>query len=51
MCSSDLGGSVLRTAPLTLRELSYTSLLALTVFPAELLRKILRRLRGKTEGY
>jgi len=46
-----LGGSVLRTAPLTLRELSYTSLLALTVFPAELLRKILRRLRGKTEGY
>ena len=25
--------------------------LALTVFPAELLRKILRRLRGKTEGY
>ena len=46
-----LGGSVLRTAPLTLQELSYTSLLALTVFPAELLRKILRRLRSKTEGY
>ncbi len=46
-----LGGSVLRTAPLTLRELGYTSLLALTVFPAELLRKLLRRLRGRTEGY
>ncbi len=38
-------------APLTLRELGYASLLALTVFPAELLRKLLRRLRGRTEGY
>ena len=46
-----LGGTVLRTAPLTLRELGYTSLLALTVFPAELLRKVWRRLRGRTEGY
>jgi calcium-translocating P-type ATPase len=46
-----VGGAVLRTAPLTPRELGITSLLALSVFPAELLRKILRRLSGKGEGY
>lgn len=46
-----VGGSVLRTAPLTLSELGYTSLCALTVFPAELARKVWRRLRGKDEGY
>ena len=43
-----LGGTVLRTAPLTLGELSVTMLLALSVFPAELLRKLLfRALHGK----
>ncbi len=46
-----LGGSVLRTSPLTVRELAVTSLLALSVFPAELLRKAFRRWRGKREGY
>lgn len=46
-----VGGAVLRTAPLTARELGITSLLALTVFPAELVRKVWRRLSGKAEGY
>ena len=46
-----VGGSVLRTAPLTPGELKITFLLALTVFPAELLRKVWRRLSGKGEGY
>ncbi len=46
-----LGGAVLRTAPLTLSELGFTMLLALSVFPAELLRKLLyRALHGK-KGY
>ena len=43
-----LGGAVLRTAPLTPQELAVTVLLALSVFPAELLRKLLyRALHGK----
>ena len=46
-----LGGSVLRTMPLTLSELKMTLLLSLTVFPAELVRKLLWRLRGKKEGF
>jgi magnesium-transporting ATPase (P-type) len=46
-----VGGSVLRTAPLTAWELLVTFLLSLTVFPAELIRKLLWRLRGKKNGY
>ena len=46
-----LGGSVLRTAPLTARELGLTSFLALTVFPADLLRKLLWRLLAGKRGY
>jgi magnesium-transporting ATPase (P-type) len=46
-----LGGEVLRTMPLTLRELWVTLLLSLAVFPAELLRKLLWRLRGRRDGY
>ena len=46
-----LGGSVLRTAPLTLKELVITMLLSLSVFPAEILRKALWRLRGRRQGY
>lgn len=46
-----VGGAVLRTAPLTLSELGFTSLCALSVFPVELARKLWRRLRGKEEGY
>ena len=46
-----VGGAVLRTAPLTAYELGVTLLLALTVFPAEMIRKVWRRLSGKSEGY
>ena len=46
-----LGGSVLRTAPLTAKELILTMLISLSVFPAELIRKALWRLRGRKNGY
>ncbi len=46
-----LGGSVLRTAPLTVRELLVTMALSLSVFPADIIRKALWRLRGRHEGY
>ena len=46
-----LGGSILRTAPLTVAELMITLRLALLVFPAELIRKLLRRLKGKRNGF
>ncbi len=46
-----LGGSVLRTAPLTLSELGFTFSLALLAVPTELLRKIIWRLCGKKTGY
>ena len=46
-----LGGSVLRTAPLTSRELLITLGLSLTVIPAELIRKAIYRLKGKRNGF
>lgn len=46
-----LGGPVLRTLPLTLRELLITLVLSLLVFPAELLRKCILKLIGKKKGY
>ncbi len=46
-----LGGPVLRTLPLTLKELVITFLLSLLVFPAELLRKLILRLFGRKKGY
>ncbi len=46
-----LGGSVLRTMPLTPSELAVTLLLSLSVFPVELLRKLLWRLFGKKDGF
>lgn len=46
-----LGGAVLRTVPLSLDELKITLLLALTVFPADLLRKFALRLVGKKRGF
>ena len=46
-----LGGAVLRTTPLTARELLVTMLVSLSVFPLEFLRKLLwRALHGK-RGY
>ena len=46
-----LGGQVLRTVPLTFNELKITLLLALLVFPADLLRKLFLRIIGKNRGF
>ncbi len=46
-----LGGSVLRTTPLLPRELGLTMLFSLAVFPADFIRKLLWRARGKKTGY
>jgi hypothetical protein len=46
-----LGGSVLRTAPLTIPELGLTALLALVVIPADLMRKLIWRLFMGKKGY
>ena len=46
-----LGGAVLRTAPLTLSELGFTSLLALSVFPADFARKLIWRVLAGKKGY
>ena len=46
-----LGGSILRTLPLTLSELIYTLVLSLFVIPAELLRRIIWRVCGKKSGF
>ena len=51
LCFLYLGGTILRTMPLTARELLLTMLLSLSVFPADLLRKAIWRLRGKKAGY
>ena len=45
------GGTVLRTMPLTFSELTTVVFLSLGVFPAELLRKLIRHIRGKSGGY
>lgn len=46
-----LGGAVLRTSPLTVGELGVTAALALLVFPAELIRKLIWRLFFGKKGY
>jgi magnesium-transporting ATPase (P-type) len=46
-----LGGEVLRTAPLTLRELGVTAALALLVFPADFIRKLVWRCIFGKKGY
>lgn len=46
-----LGGQVLRTLPLSFRELMITLAFSLLVFPAEMLRKCVLRLFGKRGGY
>ena len=46
-----LGGSVLRTIPLTAAELRTTFLLALLVFPADLIRKLIWRAIFGKKGY
>ena len=51
ICFVYLGGAVLRTVPLTARELWLTLCLAATVLPLGFLDTVLRRLRGKSELY
>ncbi len=46
-----LGGSVLRTTPLTIRELAVTSAMAISVFPVGVLYTAFLRWRGKRGGY
>ncbi len=46
-----LGGQVLRTAPLTYKELLITFIIALSVIPAELLRKGFLKFIGKKNGF
>jgi hypothetical protein len=46
-----LGGSVLRTVPLMPGELGLTAVMALSVLPAEELRKLLWRWRGHADRY
>ena len=46
-----LGGAVLRTAPLTLSELLFTSLLSLLVIPADFIRKLIYRVIFGNQGY
>ena len=46
-----LGGSILRTMPLTLQELGFTLLLSLSVIPAEFLRRFVWRIMGKSNGF
>lgn len=46
-----LGGTVLRTVPLTLEEMKFTLMLSLLVIPAEFLRKIFLRFIGKKSGF
>ena len=46
-----LGGTVLRTSPLTLSELKYTLFLSLSVIPAEFVRRAIWRMRGKKTGF
>ncbi len=46
-----LGGSVLRTVPLTVRELGLTALMALSVLPADQIRKQIWHWRGHKDRF
>ncbi len=46
-----VGGTILRTAPLTAEELGLTFALAALVFPAELIRKLIWRLKGRKDRF
>jgi magnesium-transporting ATPase (P-type) len=46
-----IGGSILRTVPLSQSELLFSLLMALAALPAGILHTLLRRLRGKKDGY
>ena len=46
-----LGGEVLRTAPLDMRELLFTMSLALLVFPIDMIRKLIYKLFHSNDGF
>ena len=46
-----LGGDILRTAPLTPRELLFTMALALLVFPIDMIRKFIYKLFSSKNGF
>lgn len=46
-----LGGAVLRTVPLSSRELFFALSCALTAIPAGIVHTLIRRLRGKQDGF
>ena len=46
-----VGGPILRTSPLTLRELAITSLFAFSVLPAGAILRLIRRRRHPGEGF
>lgn len=45
------GGEILRTTPLSVKELSFTLLCAITAIPFEFLRKVIWRFSGHSEGF
>ena len=46
-----IGGSILRTVPLTASELGYSLLMALAALPAGMIHTLWRRARGKKDGF
>lgn len=46
-----IGGSILRTVPLSASELGFSLLMALAALPAGLLHTLWRRIRGKKDGF
>ncbi len=46
-----IGGSILRTVPLTASELGFSLTMALAALPAGILHTVWRRIRGKKDGF
>ena len=46
-----IGGAVLRTVPLTSKELFFSLSAALAAIPAGIIHTLIRRLRGKQDGF
>ncbi len=46
-----IGGSILRTVPLTASELGFSLTMALAALPAGIIHTVWRRLRGKKDGF
>ena len=46
-----IGGSILRTVPLTASELGFSLMMALVALPAGIIHTLWRRIRGKKDGF